>query len=500
MTEDTIFALATPAGRSGVAVFRISGLRAAEVLQTLTARALPAARVAVKRRFYSSVASTPSPQPLSPVGEGRLSSAGGRGASPKLGDVVAARGVETPSPLGGVGRGEGEATEDSRIAIDDGLVIYFAAPASFTGEDVVELHTHGGPAIIAAMAAALQQLGLRLAEPGEFTRRAFDHGKLDLVEIEGLADLIAAETEAQRRQALRQAEGELSKLYEDWRGALISALARIEAAIDFPDEDLPDGLMLLIDETMQVLSENIEQHLADGHRGEMLREGLSVAILGAPNVGKSSLLNRLAGRDAAIVSARAGTTRDVIEVKLDLDGYPVLIADTAGLRESPDEIEQEGVRRALARAEHADLKLIVFDGATWPDFDPTVAGQIDAEAIVVLNKAELAKRPWDAVIAGRKLLPVSAATGAGIEALVTALTDKAAKALSPGAQPALTRLRHRAALERCLGALKRGLQAPVVELKAEDLRVSVQALGRITGRVEVDDVLDLIFREFCIGK
>jgi len=273
----------------------------------------------------------------------------------------------------------------------------------------------------------------------------------------------------------------------------------MEAAIDFPDEDLPYGLMTLVDETMRVLIDAIEAHLADNHRGEMLREGLSVAIIGSPNVGKSSLLNRLAGREAAIVSARAGTTRDVIEVKLDLGGYPVLVADTAGLRDSPDEIEQEGVKRALKRAEHADLKLIVFDGAVWPDFDPAVAEQIDAEAIVVLNKAELARGRRSRIL-DRDLLPVSAKTGEGLDALVSALTDKAAKALNPGAQPALTRLRHRAALERCLGALKRGLHAPVVELKAEDLRLAVQALGRITGRVEVDDVLDLIFREFCIGK
>ncbi|MBL8709211.1 MAG: tRNA uridine-5-carboxymethylaminomethyl(34) synthesis GTPase MnmE [Rhodospirillaceae bacterium] len=439
---DTIFALATPAGRSGIAVFRLSGPRCGEVLESLTKRAFPAPRMAARRRLYDA----------------------------------------------------------DGVPLDDALVVYFKGPASFTGEDVVELHVHGGPAIIAAVAKALGDRELRLAEAGEFTRRAFDHGKLDLVEIEGLADLIAAETEAQRRQALRQAEGALSTLYEDWRGALISALARIEAAIDFPDEDLPGGLMELVDETMRALAEGIEQHLADGHRGEMLREGLSVAILGAPNVGKSSLLNRLAGREAAIVSARAGTTRDIIEVKLDLAGYPVLVADTAGLRQSEDEIEQEGVRRALKRAEYADLRLIVFDGATWPDFDPDVAAQIDAEAIVVLNKAELAKGADRAEIAGRSLLPVSALTGLGIEDLVAALTAKAAAALSPGAQPALTRMRHRAALERCLGALNRGLGAPVVELKAEDLRLAVQALGRITGRVEVDDVLDLIFREFCIGK
>lgn len=438
---DTIFALATPAGRSGVAVFRLSGPRSAEMLESLTNKVLPVPRVVATRRLYA-----------------------------------------------------------NGIPLDDALVIYFAAPRSFTGEDVVELHVHGGPAIIAAMGEALTKLGLRLAEPGEFTRRAFDHGKLDLVEIEGLADLIAAETEAQRRQALRQAEGELSALYETWRGALISALARIEAAIDFPDEDLPGGLMALIDEAIIVTRAGIDAHLSDRHRGEMLREGLSVAILGAPNVGKSSLLNRLAGREAAIVSARAGTTRDVIEVKLDLDGYPVLIADTAGLRESADEIEQEGMRRALSRAERADLRIVVFDAATWPDLDAAAASQIDADAIVVLNKAEIAKLPATPEIKGRAAIPVSAKTGDGIEVLVSAVTAKAAQYLSPGAAPALTRLRHREALERCREALDRGLQAPVVELKAEDLRLAVQALGRITGRVEVDDVLDLIFREFCIGK
>lgn len=443
MSSDTIFALATPAGRSGVAVFRISGARASEVLETLTRRALPEPRKAVTRRLHA----------------------------------------------------PGDA-----IPLDDALVLWFPAPASFTGEDVVELQIHGGPAVIAAVAHALAQTGLRLAEPGEFTRRAFDHGKLDLLEIEGLADLIAAETEGQRRQALRQAEGELSALYEDWRGALISALARIEAAIDFPDEDLPEGLMLLVDEAMRVTAQGIAQHLGDRHRGEMLRAGLSVAILGAPNVGKSSLLNRLAGREAAIVSARAGTTRDVIEVKLDLDGYPVLIADTAGLRESGDEIEQEGMRRALKRAEHADLRIVVFDATSWPALDPAVLSQIDGEAIVVLNKAELADLPAQAEISGRGAIQISAKTGAGIEALVAAVSAKAALWLSPGAQPALTRLRHREALERCGEALRQGLLAPVVELKAEDLRVAVQALGRITGRVEVDDVLDLIFREFCIGK
>ncbi|WP_374654125.1 tRNA uridine-5-carboxymethylaminomethyl(34) synthesis GTPase MnmE [Dongia sp.] len=479
---DTIYALATPAGRSGVAIFRLSGPGAAEALQKLTAKALPAPRMAVRRRLFAP-----------PLEEQALPPSGGRSGGGHLGGKSRhLRPPTQPSPLKVGG-------DVDPIPLDDALVLYFPGPASFTGEDVVELHIHGGQAIIAAVAKALSGLGLRLAEAGEFTRRAFDHGKLDLLEIEGLADLIAAETEAQRRQALRQAEGELSALYESWRGPLISALARIEAAIDFPDEDLPEGLTSMVDETMRLLADAVERHLADDHRGEMLREGLSVAILGAPNVGKSSLLNRLAGREAAIVSARAGTTRDVIEVKLDLGGYPLLIADTAGLRDSPDEIEQEGVKRALKRAEYADLKLIVFDGATWPDFDEQVAAQIDAEAIVVLNKAELSAYETPE-IAGRGLLRVSARTGQGLDALMASLAAKAARFLNAGSQPVLTRLRHRSALERCLGALQRGLDARVIELKAEDLRLAVQALGRITGRVEVDDVLDLIFREFCIGK
>lgn len=445
MSADTIFALATPSGKSGVAVFRLSGPNAVDALLALTANKLPKPRLITRRRLYS----------------------------PSQDDAA-------------------------RVPIDDALVLYFQAPASFTGEDVVELHVHGGPAIIAALAKALSALGLRLAEAGEFTRRAFDHNKLDLVEIEGLADLIAAETEAQRRQALRQAEGALSDLYETWRKALMAALAQLEAAIDFPDEDLPEGLIERVTIAMQTCCSEISAHLADNHRGEMLRDGLSVAILGSPNVGKSSLLNRLAGREAAIVSARAGTTRDVIEVKLDLHGYPVLIADTAGMRESSDEIEQEGVRRALQRAQHADLKLIVFDGSVWPDFDPMVAAKIDANTIAIVNKAECLKE-HKTTLAGRDLLPVSAKTGDGVESLIEALTEKATSFLNPGAQPALTRLRHRAALERCRDALKRGYNARV-ELKAEDLRLAVQALGRITGRVDVEDVLDLIFREFCIGK
>src|SRR5690349_11516095 len=302
---DTIYALATPAGRSGVAVVRVSGPASRATLEALTRRDLPKPRVATLQRLFG------------------------------------------------------------KVAIDDALVLWFPAPDSFAGEDVAELHLHGGPAVIAAALAALSaQAGLRLAEPGEFTRRAFDNDKLDLAQVEGIADLIAAETEMQRRQALRQAEGELSRRLESWRADLLRALARLEAYIDFPDEELPQQLLNSIELEIQQIGRSLAAELA-GHAAERLRDGLTIAILGAPNVGKSSILNKLAQREAAIVSSIAGTTRDVIEVRMDIAGYPVTLADTAGLRASADEIEQEGIRRALARAEHADLKLLVFDGGTW---------------------------------------------------------------------------------------------------------------------------------------
>jgi tRNA modification GTPase len=336
---------------------------------------------------------------------------------------------------------------------------------------------------------------LQHAEPGAFTRRAFDHGKLDLTEVEGLADLIAAETESQRRQALRQMEGVFGTQVETWRGGLLGALARIEAAIDFPEEDLPVGLIEGVDAAMHAINSAIASTLDDDHRGERLRDGLNVVILGAPNAGKSSLMNALARRDVAIVSEEAGTTRDVIELHLDLGGYPVLLADTAGLRESENRIESEGVRRALDRAARADLKLVVLDGTEWPEIPEATRAQIDAASVLVLNKADLLKAvPEGPVIA------VSALTGAGIADLLAALKERAGQLLAAGDQPVLTRLRHREALEDCRRCLTRGLAIGPVELKAEELRLATRALGRITGRVDVEDVLDVIFREFCIGK
>lgn len=434
----TIYALASAAGRAGVAVWRLSGGRAAEVLTTLTGRPPPAPRRATRVRL--------------------------------------------------VDPGSGE-------IIDDGLAVWFPAPRSFTGEDVVELHLHGGRAVAQALAESLGRLGLRPAEPGEFSRRAFLNGKMDLTQAEAVADLVDAETAAQRRQALRQMDGGLARLAESWRGQVIGLLARLEAEIDFADEDIPAGLLEQVAGGVAALAGELATHLADNHRGERLRDGIHIAILGAPNAGKSSLLNRLAGRDAAIVSAQAGTTRDVIEVHLDLGGWPVVLADTAGLREAACDVEAEGVRRALARAEAADLKLAVLDGAT---LDSATLAVIDDATLVVANKADIGECPDQ--VAGRPVLAVSARTGQGIEAMVRVLEDEVAARFAVTSAPMLTRARHRAAVEECREALVRFDPRAGAELAAEDLRLAARAIGRISGRIEVDDILDVIFREFCIGK
>lgn len=443
MSFTTIYALATAPGRSGVAVVRISGPEAGSALAALTGRPLPAPRRAVLTKLRD----------------------------PKTGD-----------------------------ALDDALVLRFTAPASFTGEDVVELHLHGGRAVVTGVIEALATLpGLRLAEPGEFTRRAFENGKLDLTEAEAVADLIDAETTAQRRQALRQMEGALGKLYDGWRERLTRALAHIEADIDFAEDDLPGGVADAVRPVIAGLAGEIASHLDDGGRGERLREGLHIAIVGAPNAGKSSLLNALARRDAAIVSARAGTTRDIIEVHLDLGGYPVVLADTAGLRDAAaDEVEEEGIRRARDRAARADVKVAVFDAATLPDLDPATLDLIDSDTVVVFNKTDLAT----AVDLRPDLSPilVSAQTGDGLKLLEEKLTEFSADRLAIGSAPSLTRARHRAALTECRESLLRALDAPLPELAAEDVRLASRALGRITGRVDVEDLLDVIFRDFCIGK
>jgi tRNA modification GTPase len=385
---------------------------------------------------------------------------------------------------------------ESGEELDEGLVLWFPGPRSVTGEDVAELHLHGSRAVLAAVMETLRRLGLRLAEPGEFTRRAFLNGKLDLLQAEAIADLAAAETDAQRRQALRQLDGELGSRYYGWRDRLTRVLAHLEAAIDFPDEDLPPGIEArILDESTHLLAE-IEHHLADGHRGERLRDGIRVAILGPPNAGKSSLLNRIARREAAITSPIAGTTRDVIEVAIDLHGYPVMLADTAGLRDSGDVIEQEGLRRALQRAEEAEIRLFVFE-AGRPADARVAAAWPGPDTLLVANKIDLlATRHRDLPSTA---FPISALTGQGVDTLLSALGDRVAQSYRIEA-PVLTRARHRQALEEAVAALRRSLSAPLPELRAEDLRLTLRSLGRITGAVDVEDLLDVIFRDFCIGK
>lgn len=393
--------------------------------------------------------------------------------------------------------------------IDQALVLFFEGPNSETGEDVVELQLHGGRAVIAATFAALSRLpGLRPAEGGEFTRRGFENGKLDLTAVEGLADLIYADTEAQRRQAMRQLQGMLGDRAENWRLRLIEAMALAEAGIDFSDEaDVASDVAVRALNAARLLQQEIAALLAEGRRGERLREGLVVAIAGPPNAGKSTLLNRIARRDVAIVSPHAGTTRDVIEVHLDLGGYPVTLLDTAGIRETDDPVEREGVARARSRAAAADLVLWLTDGeGANPDSGPSsgpetwlVRTKIDLRPGSVAD--EQAQRMLGTEDSG--FYELSAVSGEGVDRLLTDLTAFAKSALESREPALVTRERQRHLLQQAETALKRAIsegEAGREDTFAEELRLASQALGRLTGRVDVEDVLDKIFRDFCIGK
>lgn len=440
-----IYALATAAGRSAVAVMRLSGLGVQAAVEALAGE-LPPPRFARLTEF--------SDRP-------------GSGTS------------------GGV--------------IDRGLLLWFPAPQSYTGEDVAEFHLHGGRATVAAMAEALGRLGLRAAEPGEFTRRAFRNGKMDLTQAEAIVDLVDAETYGQRRQALRQMEGGLGERFEGWRRRLIAAMALTEAVLDFSDEELPAGVEERVASELLLLRNDISSFLGQQGRGERLREGVRVAILGPPNAGKSSLLNALVRREAAIVSTVAGTTRDVIEVHLDLGGVPTILGDTAGLRQAADALEAEGVRRATAWGKGADLKILVGATDGWNAlYTPEVRAVVTPGIIVVGNKSDLKPVPpiWD----GLPVIAVSVHTGEGMDALVERLTAEVSRLAGESEAPPLTRARHREGLSACIEAIDRGLAEVASELRAEELRVSAQALGRLTGRIDVEDVLDALFRTFCIGK
>lgn len=484
-THDTIYALSSGRPPAAIAVVRISGPHAGAALKALAGK-IPAPRSAMLTRIRA---------------------------------------------------GDGD-------VIDDALVLWFPGPRSETGEDVAELQLHGGRAVIAAVLGALSKVsGLRPAEAGEFTRRAFENGKLDLTAVEGLADLVMAETEGQRRQAFRQMSGVLGKRAENWRAQLIQALALIEARIDFSDEaDVPQDLVTPALQIARSLEGEIASTLADENRGERLREGLVVAIAGPPNAGKSTLLNRIAKRDAAIVSPYAGTTRDVIEVHLDLGELPVTLLDTAGIRETNDPVEMEGVRRARARANSADLVLWVVDASGSMDEQhlphaekilPAPATWLIRNKIDLIQNDKFRSEPRDqnkrnnepTLRTNRSLknmvsekltaksefefsgneptFDISAVTGDGLALLFRELTQYTEHFLAGAESALVTRERHRRSLEDTLAALRRALGGEISgheDLLAEELRIATRALGRLTGRVDVEDVLDVIFRDFCIGK
>ncbi len=447
---DTIYALSSGAVPSGVAVIRVSGSRTREIVETLCGR-LPEPRKAMLSKLRH----------------------------PQSGDVL-----------------------------DEAVVLYFEGPASFTGEDVAEFQCHGGRAVVSSLLGVVGSFeGCRPAEAGEFTRRAFDRGRMDLTEVEGLADLIAAETESQRKQAMRQMGGALGQLYEDWRKRLIHMRAMIEADFDFADEeDVPGSVAEEVWKEAAQLHSEIADHLERSKSGERLRTGLQVVLMGAPNAGKSSLLNAIAGRDVAIVTEEAGTTRDVIEVHLDLGGYPVTLVDTAGLRQAEGIVEREGIRRAEAKGREADLILWAMEPGGVKLDDPEAGLPADLRSGVpvwsIQTKADLETPPERDSSGTNEEITCSSKNAEGMSVLLTRLTRFAEETISLGEAPLATRERHRHYLKDCLAGLRTAVDAQYLpaELRAEDLRRAADALGRITGRIDVEDLLDVIFRDFCIGK
>ena len=442
----TIYALSSGSGLSGVSIVRVSGSESLQVLQLLTKKPVPKAKVATLRKIN------------------------------KI---------------------------NSSELIDEGIILWFPGPESYTGEDMVEFHVHGSKAVIEALYASISKVrNCRLAEPGEFTKLAFLNGKMNLLKAESIADLISSETEIQRQQAIKIMNGKSADKFNELRGKLLKILSSIEAKIDFPDEDLPENILKNIKKISKEVLSTIKSILEDQRIGERIREGFKIAIIGPTNAGKSSLLNHLSKRDVAIVSEIAGTTRDVIEVHLNIDGYPVIISDTAGIRESKDEIEKKGIKLALARAEEADLKLIIIDGKN-SNFDDFLKNLVDENTILVINKSDLINKNLNNKINKSEHILISIKKNYNLNKLILKIKNKLKHKFITTNDILITRARHRHHLEECLDYLKNfdeKNEAKDFDKAAEDLRLATRHLGMIVGKVDVEEILENIFNDFCIGK
>jgi len=442
----TIYALSTGPGISGVAIIRISGEDASTIITQLTNKPLPKPRVATLRK-------------INKINTSEL--------------------------------------------IDEGIILWFPGPESYTGEDMAEIHVHGSKAVIDALHTTISNVeNCRLAEPGEFTKLAFQNGKINLLKAESIADLIASETEIQRQQAIKIMNGKSANQFNFLRERLLKILSHVEARIDFPDEDLPNDILKEIKKSSDDVLINIEQILDDQKVGERIREGFKIAIVGPTNAGKSSLLNHLSNRDVAIVSEIAGTTRDVIETHLNIDGYPVIVSDTAGIRDSKNEIEKKGIKLSLNRAEEADLKLVVVD-AKNPDFTDVLKGLLNENAILVINKSDLLDGEIDSKIKKLDHVLISIKENLNIDELILKVKNNLKNKFITSEEILITRERHRQHLKQCLEHLKnfnKKNEAEDFDKAAEDLRLATRQLGMIVGKVDVEEILGSIFNDFCIGK
>ena len=442
----TIYALSSGPGISGIAVIRVSGPETKIVIQKMTKEGIPAPRMASLRK-------------LNKINTNEL--------------------------------------------IDEGIIIWFPGPDSYTGEDMAEFHVHGSRAVIEAMHNAISKVkNCRIAEPGEFTRVAFQNGKINLLKAESIADLISSETEIQRQQAIKIMSGKSSEKFNSWREKLLKNLSNVEAKIDFPDENLPHDILKDIKNSTKKIKEEIEKLLNDQNVGERIREGFKIAIVGPTNAGKSSLLNYLSKRDVAIVSEVAGTTRDVIETHLSIDGYPVVISDTAGIRDSKDEIEKKGIKLALKRAEDADLNLVIIEPKSV-DFTGFLTDLVSEKAIFILNKTDLDFKKINSKLKKLNPIPISLKNEKNIEGLISAIKKKLENKFITSDDILITRERHRQHLEQCIYHLKKFEEKNELEdfdKAAEDLRLATRHLGKIVGKVDVEEILGSIFNDFCIGK